>query len=138
MKFTLALVPLAASVVSAISATVAYDTTYDTSSESTLSLSCSDGANGLSTKGYATLGALPNFPLVGAASTIAGWNSANCGACYQITYNGNSINVIAVDHAADGFVLSRSALDTLTGGQAVALGRVTADYVQVASSVCGL
>ncbi|KAL7268508.1 hypothetical protein RUND412_008869 [Rhizina undulata] len=136
--FTFALLSFLASAVSAISASVAYDTIYDTSSQSTLTTACSDGANGLATKGYATLGSLPTFPRIGAASTIAGWNSPNCGKCYKITYGSKSINVIAVDHAASGFVLSRAALDQLTGGLAVKLGRVNADYTEVAKSNCGL
>lgn len=40
------------------------------------SVACSDGANGLETKGYSTLGSLPNFPYVGGAPAVTGWNSA--------------------------------------------------------------
>ncbi|KAL7268506.1 hypothetical protein RUND412_008868 [Rhizina undulata] len=139
MKFlALTFVPFLASTVSAIAASIAYDTTYDSSSQSTLTIACSDGVNGLYTKGYSTLGVLPTFPRIGAAETIAGWNSANCGKCYQITYGSNSIYAIAVDHAASGWVLSEAAMNTLTGGLAVELGRVTGDYTEVASSLCGL
>lgn len=43
-----------------------------------------------------------------------------------------------MDHAAQGFNIAQEALDQLTGGQAVQLGRIDADYVQVDASVCGL
>ncbi|PWW76527.1 Cerato-platanin [Tuber magnatum] len=121
-----------------------YDTTYDSASLSTLSVACSDGANGLYTKGYHTLGRIPGFPNVGGSGTIPGWNSPNCGACYQLTYTPpppaapKTINIVAVDVAAPGtFVLSRTALDTLTGGLAVMLGRVDVTWIPVAPSACG-
>jgi hypothetical protein len=120
------------------SVNVAYDTKYDNSSLSTLSVACSDGVNGLFTKGYPTIGALPTFPNVGGSPEIAAWNSPNCGACYQISYNGVTIKVIGVDVAVGSFVLSEAALNTLTGGQAVDLGHVEATYTPVAPSVCGL
>ncbi|RAL59842.1 hypothetical protein DID88_000471 [Monilinia fructigena] len=101
--------------------TVSYDVGYDDASRSLAAVSCSDGTNGLLTKGYTTQGSLKNFPNIGGASTIAGWNDANCGSCYQLTYNGNSINVLAIDHAGEGFNLGKTALNTLTGGQAEAL-----------------
>ncbi|TVY49230.1 Protein SnodProt1 [Lachnellula cervina] len=118
--------------------TVSYDTGYDDGSRSLTAVSCSDGTNGLITKGYSTQSSLPTFPLIGGASTIAGWNDANCGTCYTLTYNGVSINVLAIDHAVEGFNIAQAALDQLTGGQAVQLGRVDADWTQVDASVCGL
>ncbi|CAN8104293.1 unnamed protein product [Discula destructiva] len=121
------------------SVTVSYDNTYDNAALSFDYLTCSDGANGLVTKeGYSVLGDVPIFPYVGGAEAVAGWNSPNCGSCWQLTYNGNSITVLAVDHTATGFNLAQPALDALTGNQAVALGRVTATAVQVAASQCGL
>ncbi|KAL1973515.1 hypothetical protein VTN31DRAFT_6150 [Thermomyces dupontii] len=116
---------------------VRYDTVYDNPGLSTLSLACSTGENGLHTKGYATIGDLPSFPLVGGAPTIEGWNSPNCGACYRITYKDKSINVIGVDVAQGGFVLSQAALDQLTNGLAVELGHVTATYEPAAPADCG-
>jgi hypothetical protein len=124
------------SVASAI--TVSYDTGYDDGSRSLTAVSCSDGANGLMTKGFTTQSSLPTFPRIGGASTIAGWNSASCGTCYSLTYNGNTINILAMDHAAEGFNIAQEALDQLTGGQAVALGRIDAQWAQVDSSACGL
>lgn len=46
--------------------------------------------------------------------------------------------VLAMDSAVEGFNIAQEAMDELTGGQAVALGRVDAGYTQVDASVCGL
>lgn len=143
MTVTLTSLVLAASVLAmpapqAGAVNVAYDPKYDDSSLSTLNVACSDGQNGLYTKGFATIGALPTFPNVGGSPEIAGWNSPNCGACYQVSYNGVTINVTGIDVAVGSFVLSEAALNTLTGGQAVDLGHVEATYTPVASSVCGM
>jgi hypothetical protein len=76
MKFTIAALGLGlASLTSAIS--VSYDTGYDDASRSLLSLSCSDGPNGLVTRfGWNNQGNVPSFPRIGGYSGIAGWNSA--------------------------------------------------------------
>lgn len=61
-----------------------------------------------------------------------------CGTCWQLTYGGRTINVLAIDHTATGFNLAEAAMNELTNGQAAALGRVDATAVQVAASECGL
>ncbi|KAJ7158815.1 cerato-platanin-related secreted protein [Mycena filopes] len=128
----------------ALADTVAYDETYDNASTSLDVVACSDGVNGLESKGFTTFGSLPKFPLIGAAGAVAGFNSPNCGTCWQLTYtNGSgvkkSINIIAVDHAGPGtFNIALAAMNTLTGGQAVELGRVNVVSTQVAASACGL
>lgn len=139
MQFTTIIFSIlsAAATAFAASGTAAYDTTYDTVSLSTLSIACSDGINGLNTKGYPTLGSLPRFPRVGASAEVGGWGSTNCGKCYAVTWQTKTINVIAVDHAGEGWVLSRAALDELTGGLAVMLGRVPVTWVSVPQSACG-
>lgn len=63
---------------------------------------------------------------------------SQCGTCWQLTYGGRTINVLAIDHAASGFNIAEAALNELTNGQAVALGRVDATAVQVAASECKL
>lgn len=120
------------------SVTVSYDTIYDDSGASLDTVACSDGPNGLIPKGYPTIGSLPSFPRVGGAAAVAGWNSAECGTCWQLTYNNVSVNILAIDHADEGFNISEEAMNELTDGQAVFLGRVTATTVQVDASVCGL
>ncbi|KAI9452945.1 Cerato-platanin [Lactarius psammicola] len=109
MKLISTIIPLVAlfSVASAVN--VRYDTAYDNSQAS------------LST-GFTTFGSLPSFPNIGAAQAIGGWNSTACGSCWKISFGGQSINVIAVDHAGDGFNLSLEAMDTLTNGRAKEFG----------------
>lgn len=143
MKFTIvaAAAALFAPLVSAASGTAAWDSVYDNAGQSTLTLACSDGVNGLYTKGKTTLGSVPGFALVGAAPTIAGWNSPNCGKCFQITYGSKTIYVTGVDtsRSTTDFVLSKSALNTLTGGLADQLGRVPVTWSQVANRAnCGV
>ena len=117
---------------------LSYDTTYDNPSLPLTSVACSDGANGLITKGYTTLGSLPTFPNVGGVYTVTGWNSPACGTCYNVTYGGKTLSVLAVDVGLDGFNLSEEAMNTLTGGLAVELGRVEVTATQVPASVCGI
>jgi len=143
MRFSTVMVSLmamAAGACAQVATTAGYDPNYDTSSLSTLSITCSDGTNGLNTKGYQTLGDLPGFPRVGAIETIAQWNSPNCGKCYKVTYTttGASINIIGVDRpVAGGIVMSLAALNELTGGQGTALGRVDVTYLETAGTDCG-
>jgi hypothetical protein len=46
--------------------------------------------------------------------------------------------VLAVDHAAEGFNIALAAMNELTGNQAEQLGRIDAQWSQVAASDCGL
>ncbi|TFK45625.1 Cerato-platanin-domain-containing protein [Heliocybe sulcata] len=139
MQFLLALISLAAAVMPFAQAdTVSYDTTYDNSGQSLSTVACSDGPNGLMSKGYTTFGSLPDFPYIGGAAAVASWDSPNCGTCWQLTYNGKSINVLAVDHADSGFNIAEEAMNDLTDGQAVFLGRIDAVATQVDASQCGL
>ncbi|KAH0828835.1 immunomodulatory protein [Lanmaoa asiatica] len=118
--------------------TLSYDNNYDNGSLSLNQVACSDGANGLETKGYTTLSSLPNFPNVGGVYTVSGWNSTQCGACYAVTYGSTTLNILAVDKSTTGFTVSEAAMNTLTGNQASALGRVDVSFVTVGSSACGL
>jgi len=117
---------------------VRYDQTYDNSGQSLSTVSCSNGPNGLLTRGYTTFGSLPTFPNIGAASAIAGFNSPECGSCWKLTYNGTSVTVTAIDHAGDGFNLSLESMNTLTNGQAEFLGTVSATVESLDPSQCGL
>ena len=62
MQFkTLALALLAAASTSlAATVSVSYDETYDNASASLTSVACSDGTNGLITKGFSSFGSLPS------------------------------------------------------------------------------
>ena len=114
---------------------LSYDTTYDNAFLPLTSVACS---NGLMSKGYTTLGSLPTFPNLGGVYTVTGWDSAACGTCYEVTYGDTTLAVLAVDVALEGFNLSEEAMNTLTGGLAVELGRVSVTATEVDASVCGI
>ena len=134
-----------------------YDNTYDNGHNSLNIVACSNGPNGLLTKGFTTFDSLPSFPRIGGAMAVTGWNSPKCGSCWALSYKGNTINgknhspssldnrslcfawkVLAIDTAANGFNIAQKALDELTNGQAVALGRVNITANEVPASSCGL
>ncbi|KAK2464999.1 hypothetical protein APHAL10511_003075 [Amanita phalloides] len=147
MKFTVflsSLLALSAPVLATpvlTTVTVAYDQTYDVGSSSLNNVACSNGVNGLVTRGYSTFNSLPNFPHIGAAYAVS-WNSTACGSCWSLTYNNGktskSINITAVDRAgANSFNIALSAMNELTNNQAVQLGRVDVTAAQIAPSYCG-
>ncbi|KAI0028214.1 Cerato-platanin [Vararia minispora EC-137] len=118
---------------------IRFDQTYDNAAGSTATVACSTGSTGLLTRGFPTFGSLPTFPNIGASDAIAGFGSAECGSCWNITFQGTSIVVTAIDHAGNGFNLALEAMNTLTHGNAVQFGTVTgATAVQLAESACGL
>ena len=127
----------------AAQASIAFDEAYDDGALSTLGVACSDGPNGLYTRGFRTLGALPGFPFVGGASAVAGWNSPSCGRCFRLEFQGAAVFVTAVGSAklppggaGAAFVVSLATLDRLTKGQGRALGRVAGTSAGVASANC--
>jgi hypothetical protein len=100
-------------------------------------VACSNGNNGLVTKGFPTFGKLPSFPGVGGVFAVKGWNSPECGSCWKLTYGGKSIYVTAIDTISDGFDISLKAMNILTNNQAQALDSIDAQATQVARSFCG-
>ncbi|KAJ6441204.1 cerato-platanin domain-containing protein [Purpureocillium lavendulum] len=116
--------------------TVSWHPDFSNAGFSLNGVACSDGANGLQRKGYRTLGDLPTFPMIGSVSRVAGWNSPNCGTCWKLTHEGRTVTILAVDHCASGFDLSLEAMNALTGGRGVELGRIDAQAVQVPATEC--
>ncbi len=139
MKFAALLSTLAVLAGSAFATTgsVSYDQTYDVASNSLDIVACSDGPNGLLTKGYTTFGSLPNFPFIGGVPAVATWDSVNCGTCWSLTYDNTTIKVLAID-VSTGYNIALEAMNKLTDNQAEFLGRVNATAAQVAASECGL
>ncbi|KAL0575661.1 hypothetical protein V5O48_006317 [Marasmius crinis-equi] len=143
MKFSTAIVSAILALTPAIGAVqLQYDTVYDNAGQSMLTVACSDGENGLASR-FPTFGSVPGFPHIGAADAVGGFNSPNCGACFQVTYTNSqgttrSIKVVAIDHAGSGFNVAQAAMDELTGGQAVALGRIDVQSQRLSPSDCGL
>ncbi|KAG9226605.1 hypothetical protein CCMSSC00406_0006170 [Pleurotus cornucopiae] len=122
----------------ALGATVRWDDTYGNPSGSMSSVSCSDGANGLASR-FPTFGKVPSFPHVGAVPG-ASWNSPLCGSCWELKYKGKAIYITAVDQArnADSYIISKKAMNDLTGGQAVPLGTAQVSAKKVSNSKCHL
>ncbi|KIY50654.1 Sm1 protein [Fistulina hepatica ATCC 64428] len=140
MKFLAVFSALLAVATGAFAVSVTYDEAYDDASTSLTTVSCSDGTNGLITKGYSTFGSIPDFPYIGGADAIAGWNSANCGTCWTLYYSGTglSVNVLAIDHAGSGFNIALETMNALTNNQAQDLGTIDVTATQVNASTCGL
>ncbi|KAI0068043.1 Cerato-platanin [Artomyces pyxidatus] len=116
-----------------------YDNTYDNKDGSMNNVACSNGQNGLAAR-FPTFGDLPTFPYIGGAFAVASWNSPNCGTCWSLTYpeTGEQINVIAIDVANPGFNIAQEALDKLTDGKAMQMGKAQVIVQQQPSSACGL
>ncbi|KAF9458881.1 Cerato-platanin [Collybia nuda] len=144
MKLTIAFTAvLAAFLPSAFATTLGYDLFYSDGDNSLTGVACSDGKNGLMTRGFTTIGSLPSFPYVASTDSIAGWNSTQCGKCWKITYiDGQNkphfITVTAIDHADSGFYTTQKAMDELTGGHAVEFGVVDVTVQPVNPANCGL
>ncbi|KAF8909798.1 Cerato-platanin [Gymnopilus junonius] len=143
MKFTTLFCSFALTLLSVHGLTTSYDTAYDNAGQSLDTVACSNGPNGLESLGFTTFGSLPSFPNIGGAPAVTGWNSPNCGTCWNLTYVNprgisKSINILAIDVATPNFNIAEEAMNTLTGGQAVQLGRVTITAHQVVQSLCGL
>ncbi|KAI6115456.1 Cerato-platanin [Pisolithus croceorrhizus] len=129
---------LSVPVLAQMTTSLAYDAIYGDANLPLSRLACSDGSNGLESKGYTTLSSFSNFPYLGGAPTVADWNDPSCGKCYAVTYGKNTIKVIALDVSKDGFTVSPQVMDTLTDGQANALGRVEVTAAEVPASECSL
>jgi len=122
--------------------TALYDNLYDHADQSLNSVACSTGKYGLLTRGYNTFGDLPNFPFIGGAPVIEGWNSVNCGSCWEITYVNaegviGNIPFTAINTARQGtLTLSLEALNALTQSQAQRLNEVSVTVAAVSGSPC--
>ncbi|KAF5344222.1 hypothetical protein D9756_011251 [Leucocoprinus leucothites] len=126
----------------ALASSVRYDPVYDQKTGSLSTVACSNGPNGLLTRGYKTFGDLPSFPNIGGASAVTGWNSAKCGSCLQLTFTNadgstKSVNVTAIDYTASGFNIALTAMNDLTDGNGVQYGVVDVDSVEVDAAGCG-
>jgi len=93
-----------------ISATrVSWDSVYDDGTQSLATVACSDGPNGLLTKGYGAFKDLPTFPNITGSSAVASWNSPSCGSPRFAEFD------FAAD--ADGSLCNRYLLERHLSGQ---------------------
>lgn len=122
---------------------VSYDTEYDNADQSLTTVACSNGPNGLITRGFTTFGSLPNFPHIGGAPAVTGFDSPGCGTCWELTYVNaegvsTSINILAIDVATPNYNIALEAMNELTDNEAIFLGRVPVTAVELPASNCGL
>ena len=115
---------------------------YDTSELNIMKVACGGGSHGFENRGFSTIGSLPGYPNVGGVPAITGWNSPNCGTCWNVTHTDDegimrTISLLGID-ASVNYTTTTAAMNNLTNGQADFLGRVDVTVVQVPSSVCGL
>jgi len=148
MKFTSTVITLAAlfsvSLASPAASTtvepVRFNSFYDNGQESLNNVACSNGPNGMVTRGFTTFDSLPSFPYIGAGFAVHNWNSPECGSCWQLTYEGtgNTIYATAIDTVFSGFDLSEEAVNALTNGNAEQFSYINVDSAQVDPIYCGL
>lgn len=125
----------ASAVLAQTTVSVSYDQIYNQSTESLNYVACSET---LESYGYTTFGDLPNFPYIGGAAVVTGFDAPACGSCWQLTYEANTINILVIDSTATGFNIATSAMNNLTNNQAMFYGRVNATATSLDASVCGL
>jgi len=144
MKYALAFASLPLFILPAFSSvmTLSYDTVYDDGATSLDRVACSNGNNGLVTRGYTTFASLPSYPYICGIEFVKGWNSPNCGTCYNVTYGNpgekKTFSILAVDTDPNGMNIGENVMNKMTNGNAVEYGTVEADVEQVAESYCGL
>lgn len=116
---------------------VTFDNFYDNPKLSLNNVACSNGENGLVYK-FPTFGDLPDFPFIGGSVFVSGFNSPECGSCWNLAYNGKNINLIAIDTAGVGFNIAKEAFDALADAKAEELGSLEAYVTPAEPSACGL
>ncbi|OCH88222.1 epl1 protein, partial [Obba rivulosa] len=121
---------------SSTTVSVSFDTIYDESSESLDVVACSHDIEQL---GFTTFGTIPNFPFIGGAGVVTGFDSSGCVTCWELTFEGTPTTVLVIDGAGSGtFNIGLTAMNNLTNGQAEFFGRVTATAMQVDATACTL
>lgn len=79
MKFFAAVLAIAATVAAT---EVRFDPVYNTAGESTDVVACSN----LAAK-FPTFKSFPTFPSIGGSDVITGFADADCGTCFNVTFN---------------------------------------------------
>lgn len=130
MKFFASLVLIAVSSVSAITVSLTFDGAYSVADQPLTAFSC------VGLDGATRVNQLPGFPNVTATVFVERNLSPNCGTCWQLTFEDRSINLLAIDHAPQGFVASPFTVSFLTNNEGITNGRVDVDAIQVDPSLC--
>ncbi|KAK3678758.1 hypothetical protein LTR78_001211 [Recurvomyces mirabilis] len=109
---------------------ISFDLGYDDGSRSMNFIACSDGGNGLETRyGWETEGQIPSFPYIGGSIAIVGETLLFVAPATRNLQWSDS------PHAR----MSETAMNKLTNGQAVQLGRIDAqvEVPENAPNACG-
>lgn len=69
---------------------------------------------------------------------IGHFSIAKCLSCWTLAYDDKTISLFALDSADSGIVMSLNALQYLTDGRALELGRVDIHAIEVDTSNCGI
>jgi hypothetical protein len=125
-----AILALLAPAASAVTVSLTFDGMYATADQPLSTFSCP----GLF--GAERVNQLAAWPNVTATAFIERNLSPNCGTCWQVTYQGRSINLLAIDHAPQGFTASPFTVNWLTSGTGITNGRVDVDVTQIDPSEC--
>ncbi|KAF3912473.1 hypothetical protein ABW20_dc0104596 [Dactylellina cionopaga] len=124
--------------------TLKYDSHYSYSTNSALtSYACSDGANGLITKTHTQNAQQlksklkPNVYLV-AGPSVGGWNSPNCGKCFNARNpkNNKSFKFIVVDVATPALVGGEDAFRAISPSGGLAEGSLNVYLSELKPSDC--
>lgn len=139
--FTTALITLASALFASaqVASTINYDDRYCRGTESSNSVACSGGANGIATR-WPTFGNVPQFPQIGGGFPVAGFNDTDCGSCWRITYagTGRSVPITIINSAPTGFTLCTDTLLALTGfNRDNVPNNIPVTVVQAPVSECG-
>ncbi|TPX72643.1 hypothetical protein SpCBS45565_g00403 [Spizellomyces sp. 'palustris'] len=109
--------------------------------QSTSTVACSDGANGLQQKGHNNLSKL--YPYVMAASFIQ-WNNPQCGQCIRVTNvaSGKSVQMTVIDGCGPiagyntHFDMAPEAFNEIDNGAGYRDGHMVVTYEKVGDSPC--
>lgn len=97
---------------------LAYDDGLCQASRSLNTVSCSTGENGLITKGYTTFSSLPGYPALAGLPGV-GFNSPNCGKCYEMWFSGtgraSQVTAVTSSGVDDQAILCTTEFLALTG-----------------------
>ncbi|KAG1772408.1 Cerato-platanin [Suillus occidentalis] len=137
MKFTLVVALLSAFALPVFGdpAYVTWDTAYSDPSASLATVSCSDGKNGLLTKGYTTFG----HPSLHSPTSEVSQAVSGTPPYVYTTPSGHqtTVYITAVDNSYT-FNVSPHTFDDLTDGTGFEAGKVKVRAVRVSPSKCGM
>ena len=133
MKLISTAIPLAALFSAASAVNVRYGKLYTHWYESPSEVDCFRRI-GSPLHGLTYFHDVKTWPFIGGSDTV-NLIGVGCGSCWQISYEGKTVNITAVDSTKDGFKISGKAMDALTNDKKAILD---ATATKIDKSYCGL